>query len=85
MITFKEKEYKNFGKCLEISNGIVDLLVTLDIGPRIIRYGFCGKENMFYEDIDRLTHNKSDELKEVYGDDAVWYLYGGHRLWISPE
>ena len=85
MITFKEKDYKNFGKCLEISNGIVDLLVTLDIGPRIIRYGFCGKENMMYEDIDRITHNKSEEVKDVYGDDAVWYLYGGHRLWISPE
>ena len=85
MITFKEKDYKNFGKCLEISNGIVDLLVTLDIGPRIIRYGFCGKDNMFYEDIDRITRNESAELEDVYGEGAKWYLYGGHRLWISPE
>ena len=28
MVTFKETTYKNYGKCLEISNGCVDLLVT---------------------------------------------------------
>lgn len=85
MVTFKETDYKNFGKCLEISNGVVDLLVTLDVGPRIIRYGFCGKDNMFYEDIDRKTHCDSAELKDIYGEEAEWFLYGGHRLWISPE
>lgn len=85
MVVFKEKEYKNYGKCLEISNGTVDILVTLDIGPRIIRYGFCNKENTFYEDIERKTCYDKPDLKEMYGEGAKWYLYGGHRLWISPE
>ena len=85
MVTFKETTYKNYGKCLEISNGTVDLLVTLDIGPRIIRYGFCGKDNMFYEDLDRVNGYDRDDLKEMFGANAHWYLYGGHRLWISPE
>ena len=85
MVTFKEINYKNYGKCLEISNGTVDLLVTLDLGPRIIRYGFCGKENMMYEDLDRVNGYDKPDLKEMFGANAKWYLYGGHRLWISPE
>ena len=53
MVSYKEISYKNYGKCLEISNGAIDLLVTLDVGPRIIRFGFCGEKNMLFEDIDR--------------------------------
>ncbi|MBQ6171426.1 MAG: hypothetical protein IJK34_02180 [Clostridia bacterium] len=85
MVTFKEKSYKNYGNCLEISNGCVDLLVTLDIGPRIIRYGFCGGDNMLYEDLDRVNTYEKEDIKEMFGANAKWYLYGGHRLWISPE
>jgi len=85
MVTFNETEYKNFGKCLEITNGTVDLLVTLDFGPRIIRYGLVGRENMFYEDIKRVNGYDLEDLKEMFGANAEWYLYGGHRLWISPE
>ena len=85
MVTFKETTYKNYGKCLEISNGCVDLLVTLDLGPRIIRYGFCGGENMMYEDLERVNNYEKEDVKEMFGPNAKWYLYGGHRLWISPE
>ncbi len=85
MITYKETTYKNYGKCLEISNGCVDLLVTLDFGPRIIRYGFCGGDNMLYEDLERVNGYDEPDLKEMFGANAKWYLYGGHRLWTSPE
>lgn len=85
MISIEEKEYGNFGNCLVISNGIVEVYVTLDIGPRIIRYGFCGGENMFYEDTERVNGYDKADLKEMFGEGAHWYLYGGHRLWISPE
>ena len=81
----KEVHFDGFGKCLEISNGVVDLLITLDFGPRIIRYGFINKENMFFEDKEKSLLNDSNELKAVYGENAAWYIYGGHRLWISPE
>ena len=43
----------NFGKCLEISNGEINAIITIDFGPRIIRYGFVDGENMLYEDINR--------------------------------
>ena len=80
-IVLKEIEYKNFGKCVEISNGIVKLIVTVDVGPRIINYSFADGENIFWEDIDR--KETTDEVVDAYG--SPWYLYGGHRLWTSPE
>jgi hypothetical protein len=74
-ITIKELIYKDFGKCIEISNGVVDLLVTVDIGPRIIRFGFVGEENEFCEN--------TEVNKQVWNGE--WRILGGHRLWHSPE
>ena len=72
---------KHFGRCVKMENGGVELLVTLDFGPRIIHYGLCGHENMLYQDP---THRPLGEAFPVYGGDMC-KLYGGHRLWISPE
>lgn len=71
----REKVYKEFGKCVEISNGVVDLIVTVDIGPRIIRFGFVGEENELCE--------SSELSKQVWNGE--WKIWGGHRLWHSPE
>lgn len=71
----KETTYKDFGKCIEISNDIVNLMVTVDIGPRIIRFGFVGKDNMFCEKNDASSPSLNGE----------WKIRGGHRLWHSPE
>ena len=74
-IKIRETEYMSYGKCVEISNGQVDLLVTVDVGPRIIRFGLIGKENEFCD---------NGTLKMQVGDDE-WRIMGGHRLWHSPE
>ena len=68
-------QYKGWKRCLRITNGIIDLLVTLDVGPRIIRLGFAGQENEFCE--------FADEVGKVGGSE--WHSYGGHRLWHGPE
>jgi len=74
-VIIKKKEYKGWNNCFEISNGIVDVVVTTDVGPRIIRYGFIGKKNMFCEVADQAGSTGGNE----------WRIYGGHRLWHSPE
>ena len=51
------------------------------MGPRIISFSFLDGENIFWEDIER--KETTDEVVEAYG--SPWYLYGGHRLWTSPE
>jgi hypothetical protein len=74
-VTLKKIEYAGWQNCLQLSNGICDLVITTDVGPRIIRFGFTGRPNMF------------KEYKEQVGrtGDAKWNIYGGHRLWHAPE
>jgi len=68
--------YKQFGNCLQISNGMIELVIPLEFGLRILRYGRCGGENLFYE-----QENAHIELNTPEG----WQIYGGHRLWVAPE
>lgn len=74
-VTVKSKEYQGWKNCIEISNGIVDAVATTDIGPRVIRFGFVDNVNEFLENRDQVG---------LTGD-TEWKLYGGHRLWHSPE
>jgi hypothetical protein len=68
-------QYNGCKKCLRINNGIIDLVVTLDVGPRVIRFGFIGKDNEFKE--------YPEDLNQAGGNE--WRSYGGHRLWHAPE
>ena len=82
MISIKETIYGNFGKCLAISNDSMELLVTVDLGPRIIKCNLLGKKNLMFEDIAR---EKSVDVSSVFGEGQTWQIYGGHRMWLSPE
>lgn len=72
-IKIKEINYGEYGRCMQISNGDVEVVVTVDMGPRIISYSIPGKANMFC--------NKFDEVYDKTG----WKILGGHRVWVSPE
>ena len=80
-IKFTEVQDVNFGRCMKMENSFVELLVTLDFGPRVIYYALCGHENTLYQDP---THRALGQPIDVYEGD-ICRLYGGHRLWISPE
>ncbi len=82
MIAVKELNYGNFGKCVSISNGNIEVFVTLDFGPRIIRAGFVGGDNFMKEDTEFSMH--TDLAGSKFSDDT-FYNRGGHRFWISPE
>ncbi|MFH1022243.1 MAG: hypothetical protein V1809_02520 [Planctomycetota bacterium] len=64
-----------WNNCLGVSNGTIELVVTLDVGPRIIRFGFAGGTNLFrvYPEMMGKTGGRE------------WRIYGGHRLWVAPE
>lgn len=81
----KEIQYENYGKCVQISNGIIDAVVTIDSGPRIVRFGFAGSENVLYNDLEQRYTVHNDAMKEMYGEDAVFYYYGGHRVQLTPR
>jgi hypothetical protein len=74
-VSVQKVEYKGWTNCYRISNGEVELIVTGDVGPRIIRYGFVGGQNLFKEFPDQL--GKSGE--------AAFQLRGGDRVWKAPE
>ena len=61
-------------KIVYVTNGVVELCVGKDFGPRIFRFNLVGKENVFFNDDESFvsTENK-------------YHHYGGHRLWHTPE
>lgn len=84
MVQINEISYKNFGRCLELKNEKAAAIVTVDIGPRIISWHLNGRENVLFEDVDRVFSENCEEHKKLFGGEP-WYIYGGHRLWSSPE
>lgn len=70
-----------FGNCVYMTNGLAEATVTVDFGPRVIAFSRAGMENMFYQDT---SMSPLGERYDVFGGDQ-FKLYGGHRIWISPE
>jgi len=67
--------YGGWPNCYRLTTGEVELIVTTDIGPRVIRCGFAGGQNLFKEFAGQM--GKSGE--------PTWQPRGGHRLWLAPE
>jgi hypothetical protein len=74
-VRVEKTEYKGWKNCYRVSNGEVELVVTADVGPRVIRFGFVGGQNLFKEYPDQL--GKTGEEK--------FQLRGGSRVWKAPE
>lgn len=74
-VKIEKTNYKGWPNCYRVSNGEVELVVTSDIGPRIMRYAFVGGQNLFKEFAESL--GKSGE--------PAWVARGGHRIWAAPE
>ena len=68
-------EYKGWRNCYRVSNGEVELIVTGDVGPRVIRFGFVGGQNVFKEFPDQLGGSREEKFQ----------LRGGDRVWKAPE
>ncbi|HEV3257362.1 MAG TPA: hypothetical protein VG013_10815 [Gemmataceae bacterium] len=74
-ITVEKVEYKGWKHNLRLSNGDVELIVTLDVGPRIISYRLPDGKNVF---------KVFSEGTGKSGEEG-WQPRGGHRLWVGPE
>jgi len=67
--------FKGWANCIRLCNGETEVIVTTDVGPRIIRFGFVGRRNVFEEIPGQLGGSGENE----------WMIRGGHRFWIAPE
>lgn len=74
-VKIEKTGYQGWPNCYRISNGTVELIVTSDVGPRIMRYAFVNGQNPFKEYSDQLGKSGEKEFQ----------FRGGHRLWVAPE
>jgi hypothetical protein len=61
-------------EALSLTNGTVDLLISLDYGPRILRYGYVDGRNVL-----------AKATTTINTPSGPWCARGGHRLWVAPE
>jgi hypothetical protein len=67
--------YGGWPNCIRLTNGKIELIATTDVGPRIIRLGFVGGQNLMKEVPEEMGRT----------GDKKFVGYGGHRLWHAPE
>lgn len=75
MLTIETVQYRGWRRNMRLANRQVELIVTREVGPRVIRFGFIGGENIL------------GCLPEQLGGagEREWMIRGGHRLWLAPE
>lgn len=61
--------------CYVLSNGVAEVTVATDVGPRVVGYNLVGGENV-------LGEHPEVSVTTEWGEFKPW---GGHRLWTSPE
>lgn len=74
-VTVEKTGYKGWPNCYRVSNGEIELVVTGDVGPRVIRFGFVGGQNLFKEYPEQLGRSGEEKFQ----------LRGGDRVWKAPE
>lgn len=75
MINWQRISYQGWENCFCYENAGVKIVVTTDVGPRVIHLSTTGGENQFYFNEETAGSSGSSEF----------VMYGGHRFWTAPE
>jgi hypothetical protein len=68
-------EYRGWKNNLRLANDDAELVVTLDVGPRVISYRLNGGVNVMKNYASMMGGTNEPE----------WQIRGGHRFWLAPE
>ena len=71
----EQTSWGGWPNCYRLSNDEIELILTSDVGPRVIRCGFVGGPNVFKEYAEELGGT----------GEGTWKIRGGHRVWVAPE
>ena len=71
----QEIAFAGWKRNLRLQGKTTELVITLDVGPRILRYAFHDAPNVFVEMPKQLGGSGEKE----------WMIRGGHRFWTAPE
>ena len=69
-------EYRGWKSNLAIRNKAVELIVTLDVGPRVISFRTLPNGQ-------NVMKNYDEQMGKA--GEAEWQIRGGHRFWLAPE
>lgn len=67
--------YGGWARNLRLANDTTEVVISLDVGPRIISYRRLNGPN--------ILKNYEEEIGQANED--AFMIRGGHRLWIAPE
>ena len=84
-MNYSEIDFKDYGNCLKIDNGLIEAIITLDVGPRIISFSFIGGKNIMSSNRAAFGRMNDKTYEDYYFKGAHFENLGGHRLWVSPE
>ena len=71
----KYSSFAGWEKNLKLFNDSVEVIITLEVGPRIISYRPLKGRSVF-----KLVDEEAGKSNE-----EGWRIRGGHRLWVAPE
>jgi hypothetical protein len=71
----QEIAYGGWKRNLRLHGRSTELVITLDVGPRVIRYAHHDGPNVFVEFSEQIGGHGESE----------WKIRGGHRFWAAPE
>lgn len=74
-VEISKVEWGGWPNCWRVANGEVEVIVTADVGPRLIRYAYLNGPNAFFENTEELGQSGEPDFR----------VRGGHRLWTAPE
>ncbi|MCS7193106.1 MAG: hypothetical protein NZ937_09020 [Armatimonadetes bacterium] len=74
-VRVEKVDYHGWKNTIKLSNGLIEVYVTTDVGPRIIDLRPVGGNNIFHVRKDEVGKSGEKEFK----------LRGGWRPWIAPE
>jgi hypothetical protein len=67
--------FQGWKRCAKLSAGDTEIIVTLDVGPRVMSLSVKGGPNELYVNPKAAGTTGAEEFVS----------YGGHRLWVGPE
>jgi len=67
--------YGGWKRALKLSNTHCELVMTLEVGPRVIHYSAPGGFNVMKQYASMMGGT----------DEPEWQIRGGHRFWLAPE
>lgn len=71
----KQLKHAGWEHNLQLANDKAEVIISLDVGPRILSYKTPGAKNVL--------KNYPDQMGTC--GETKWMIRGGHRFWIAPE